>query len=156
SPHPENNTVHALYYRPDGPGPFPGVIVLDITAGDQTVSRAIATHLAQHKIAALFVQMAYYGPRRPPGTRLRLPSTDFHHTTAAVRQTILDVRDAAAWMASRPELDGKRLGILGTSLGSFIGSLAAEMEPRLGRVAVLLGGGGLVDGFYDHPQAASV
>ena len=156
SPHPENNTVHALYYRPDGPGPFPGVIVLDITAGDQTVSRAIATHLAQHKIAALFVQMAYYGPRRPSGTRLRLLSTDFHHTTAAVRQTILDVRDAAAWMASRPELDAKRLGILGTSLGSFIGSLAAEMEPRLGRVAVLLGGGGLVDGFYDHPQAASV
>jgi dienelactone hydrolase len=154
SPHPENNTVHALYYRPDGPGPFPGVIVLDITAGDQTVSRAIATHLAQHQIAALFVQMAYYGPRRPPGTRLRLLSTDVLHTTAAVRQTILDVRAAAAWMASRPELDARRLGILGTSLGSFIGTLAAEMEPRLGRVAILLGGGGLVEGFYDHPQAA--
>src|SRR5947209_830394 len=26
----ENNTVHAEYYRPRGPGPFPGVVVLDI------------------------------------------------------------------------------------------------------------------------------
>jgi hypothetical protein len=32
-------------------------------------------------------------------------------------------------------------------------ALAAEMEPKLGRVVVLLGGGGLVDAFYDHPQA---
>src|SRR5262245_38752135 len=31
SPHKENNTVHAEYYRPHGDGPFPGVIVLDIT-----------------------------------------------------------------------------------------------------------------------------
>ncbi len=28
------------------------------------------------------------------------------------------------------------------------------MEPRLGRVCVLLGGAGLVDAYYDHPQAA--
>jgi dienelactone hydrolase len=154
SPHRENNTVHAEYYRPAGPGPFPGVIVLDITAGNQNLSRGIATHLAQNGIAGLFVQMAYYGPRRPPGSRLRLLSPDLPQTMAAIRQTVLDLRMAAAWMEARSELDPKRLGILGTSLGSFLASLTAEMEPRLGRVAVLLGGGGLVDGFYDHPQAA--
>src|SRR5262245_31510723 len=32
---PENNTVFAEYYRPKGPGPFPGVVVLDITGGNQ-------------------------------------------------------------------------------------------------------------------------
>jgi dienelactone hydrolase len=100
------------------------------------------------------VQMAYYGPRRPPGSRLRLLSADIPRTLAAVRQTVLDLRAAAGWMGSRPELDPRRLGILGTSLGSFLAALAGEMEPRLGRVAVLLGGGGLVDGYYDHPQAA--
>jgi dienelactone hydrolase len=153
SPVAENNTVWAEYYRPRGPGPFPGVIVLDITAGDQSVSRIIATHLAEHGIAGLFVQMAYYGPRRPAGSKLRLLSPDVHQSLEAVRQTVLDLRRAAAWMASRPELDGKRLGILGTSLGSFLGSLTAEMEPRLGRVAILLGGGGLVEAWYDDPRA---
>src|SRR5436309_3315846 len=38
----ENNTVYAEYYRPRGDGPFPCVIVLDITAGDQSLSRMIA------------------------------------------------------------------------------------------------------------------
>jgi dienelactone hydrolase len=154
SPCPENNTVHAEYYRPRGPGPFPGVIVLDITGGDQQLSRVICTHLASHGVAGLFVQMAYYGPRRPPGSKLRLLTADYKHTLEAIRQTVLDLRCATAWMASRPELDPARLGILGTSLGSFVGTVAAEMEPRLGKVAVLLGGGGLVDGYYDHPQAA--
>ena len=36
----------------------------------------VHAHLAQKQIAALFVQMAYYGPRRPPGSNLRLLSTD--------------------------------------------------------------------------------
>src|SRR5438067_103193 len=39
---PANNTVYAEYYRPRGTGPFPGVIVLDITAGNQQLSRTIA------------------------------------------------------------------------------------------------------------------
>jgi dienelactone hydrolase len=154
SPHPENNTVHAEYYRPHGAGPFPGVLVLDITGGNQSLSRHLSTFLAHKGVAALFVQMAYYGPRRPPGSNLKLLSPDVPRTMAAVRQTVLDLRVAAAWLEARPELDPKRLGIMGTSLGSFMAALAAEMEPRLGRLAVLLGGGGLVDGYYDHPQAA--
>jgi len=154
SPCRENNTVHAEYYRPRGPGPFPGVIILDITAGNQDLSRMIATHLAGQKIAALFVQMTYYGPRRPPGSKLRMLSSDYKHSLEAVRQTVLDVRRATAWLASRPEVDSRRLGIHGTSLGSFIGALAAEMEPRLKRVSILLGGGGIVEAYYDHPQAA--
>jgi dienelactone hydrolase len=155
SPHVENNTVYAEYYRPNGAGPFPAVIVLDITGGDQSISRLICMHLCRHRIAGLFVQMAYYGPRRPAGSNLRLVSTDLPQTLSAIRQTVLDLRLAAAWMESRPELDGKRLGILGTSLGSFMAALAGEMEPKLNRVALLLGGGGLVDGYYDHPKAAA-
>ena len=155
SPCTQNNTVHAEYYRPTVKGSFPGVIVLDITAGDQKLSRIIATHLAQNRIAALFVQMAYYGPRRPTGSDLRLLTPSYQHTMAAVRQTVLDIRQATAWLEARPEIDARRLGVLGTSLGSFMGSLAAEMEPKLSRLAVLLGGGGLVDAYYDDPRAAS-
>lgn len=151
---PENNTVWAEYYRPMGPGPFPGVIVLDITAGNQDLSRLISNCLAQNKIAALFVQMAYYGPRRPPGSKRRMMSTNFVQTLDNVKQTVLDVRCATSWLAARPEVDAGRLGIHGTSLGSMVGALTAEMEPRLGHVCVLLGGGGLVDAYYDHPRAA--
>ena len=154
--YPENNTVYAEYYRPAGDGPFPGVVVLDILGGDQTLSRTQSALLAQARIAALFVQMPYYGLRRPAGSRVRLLMPDVNHSLDAVRQTVLDVRRAGAWLASRPEIDADRLGIMGTSLGSFMGALSAAMEPRFRRVAILLGGGGLVDAFYDHPQAQSI
>ncbi|MFO0879946.1 MAG: alpha/beta hydrolase family protein [Gemmataceae bacterium] len=150
---PENNTVHAEYYVPQGKGPFPGVIVLDITGGNQALSRHISTYLASNGIAGLFVQMAYYGPRRPAGSKLRLMSPNLPHTVAAVTQTVLDLRVATAWLASRPELDPNRLGITGTSLGSFLSALTGSMEPRLGRVCVLLGGGGFIDGYASHPLA---
>jgi dienelactone hydrolase len=153
SPHKENNTVHAEYYRPKGKGPFPGVIVLDITAGNQDLSRLISASLAGRQIAGLFVQMAYYGPRRPPGSNLRMVSPDFKQSLEAVRQTVLDIRRASAWLGARSEINPGRLGIHGTSLGSFIAALSAEMEPRLHRVSLLLGGGGLAEGFYNHPQA---
>ncbi len=151
--YPENNTVHAEYYRPLKAGPFPCVIVLDITGGDQTLSRVIAKHLAQNGIAGLFVQMAYYGPRKPAQGNVRLMSTNLGRTFEGVRQTVLDLRRATAWMEARPEVDKTQLGIMGTSLGSFVAALTAEMEPKLGKLVVLLGGGGFVDAYYEHPLA---
>jgi dienelactone hydrolase/predicted choloylglycine hydrolase len=154
SPFPENNTVHAEYYLPIGLKDAPAVILLDILQGNQAVTRAQAAILAQNKVAALCMHMAYYGPRRPRGLPVRMIMPNVDHSVEAVRQTVLDVRRASAWLEGRPEVDGKRLGIMGTSLGSFIGSLSAEMEPRLNRVVILLGGGNLVEAFYDHPNAA--
>jgi dienelactone hydrolase len=152
SKHAANNTVHAEYYRPNGKGPFPGILILDIIGGDQKLSRGIGTVFAQHGVASLFVQMAYYGPRRGPNDP-KLITSDIPHTFAGIRQTILDNRCAAAWLASRPEVDPNRMGILGTSLGSFMSAITAAMEPRLDRVALLVGGGGFVDAYWDHPKA---
>ncbi len=152
SKYPENNTVHCLYYRPVGAGPFPATVVLDILGGDQSLSKFQSSFLAKKGIACLFVQMAYYGPRRPAKSKVRLLMPDIEHSLGAVRQTVLDVRLAGTWLANQKEVDPQRLGIVGTSLGSFMGTLSAEMEPRFKKVAIVLGGGGLVDAFYDHPM----
>ncbi|MFT3879043.1 MAG: alpha/beta hydrolase family protein [Gemmatales bacterium] len=154
--YPENNTVHCEWYLPTGKGPFPATVVLDILDGSQKLTKVQSTILVQKGIACLTVQMAYYGPRRPANSKIRMIMPDIDHTLGAIRQTVLDNRRAAAWIASRPEVDEKRLGMLGTSLGSFMGSLSAEMEPRFKKVAIVLGGGGVVDAFYDHPQGDSV
>jgi dienelactone hydrolase len=156
SKYPENNTVYCEWYRPNGTGPFPAAVVLDILGGDQTLARVQSRYLAKKGIACLFVQMAYYGPRRPAGKKIRLIMPDIDHSLGAVRQTVLDIRRAAAWLACQSEIDPERLGIIGTSLGSFMGSLTAEMEPRFKKVAIVLGGGGVVDAFYDHPYGAPV
>ena len=148
-----NNTVYAEYYKPRKPGKHPAVIVLDILDGAQVVSRAEALWLAQHDIPALTVFMAYYGPRREPGSKERLLSTDIEKSVANVRQTVLDCRLAVAWLESRPEVDANKLGVLGTSLGSFVGGVFGGVEPKLHSVNLLLGGGALVEAFSEHPIA---
>jgi cephalosporin-C deacetylase-like acetyl esterase len=153
---PENNTVHAEYFVPtraSSEHPVPGVIILDILDGRAMVSRGEAVWLAQHGVASLFVYMAHYGPRRPPGSHVRFLSTNLEHSLNSVRQTVLDCRLATAWLASRPEVDGDKLGLVGTSLGSLIGANVAAAEPLLKNVCLVLPAGGLVDAFYDHPRA---
>jgi dienelactone hydrolase len=150
---PENNTVYAELFLPPGDGPFPAAVVLDILQGNALVSRGEAMWLAQNGVAGLVVYMAHYGPRRPPGSNVRLLSTNISHTIDAVKQTVLDVRCTVAWLASRKEIDANKIGIAGTSLGSFLSAIVAANEPRIKNVCLLLTGGGLVDAYYDHPLA---
>jgi len=153
SPFPENNTVHARYYLPEGKGPFPTTVVLDILAGSETIPRLMCDHLARKGVASLHVQLPYYGPRKPKNAKVKLLSTNLLVTLPAIRQAVLDLRVTNAWLRSRPEVDAARLGISGTSLGSLVSALTAAMEDRYRKVVILLGGGGFVDAYYTHPQA---
>lgn len=143
SPEEANNTVHCEYFLPRGNGPFPGVVVLHILGGDFDLARLVARCLASRGIAALFLKMPYYGPRRTPGSSRRMVSADPQETVAGMTQAVLDVRYATAWLAAQPEVDSARLGIAGISLGGITAALAASMEPRLSRVALILAGGGI-------------
>ena len=141
-----NNTVHCEYYQPKGVGKngdakAPAVIVLHILGGDFALSRVFCNALAQHGVAAMFVKMPYYGPRRDPGSKLRMISPDPRETVEGMTQAILDIRRAAAWLAAREEVDPHQLGIFGISLGGITGALAATAEPRLQNVCLLLAGG---------------
>jgi dienelactone hydrolase len=132
------------------------VIVLDILDGKQVVSRGEALWLAQHGIAAMTVVMPYYGPRRPADVPQRMLTLNIEQSVRNVRQAVLDCRRAAAFLAAHPQVNPERLGVVGTSLGSFVGSLVAAAEPRIRSACLLLGGGGLVEAFWHHPRAAAI
>jgi dienelactone hydrolase len=154
SQHLENNTVVGEYFEPMNPaGKTPAVLVLDIMQGNQMVSRGQAVWLASRGIAAVTIHMPYYGPRRPANSRLKMITVDVQQSVANVQQAVLDGRRAVAWLANLPNVDRDRLGVVGTSLGSFIAGLVAASEPLANRACLLLSGGALVDSFYDHPKA---
>ena len=152
----ENNTVYAEYFVPKGAGKFPAVVVLDIMQGNQLIARAEAMWLAQNGVAALVVVLPHYNQRRAPDSKVKLVSTDIPRTLEGVRQGVLDCRCGIAWLAARPEVDADNLGMIGTSLGSFLTALTSANEPRIKNVCMILGGGGLVDAYYDHPKAKEV
>jgi dienelactone hydrolase len=140
---PANNTVHAEYFQPKGPGKRPAVVVLHILGADFALSRYFAARLADQGVAALFVKLPYYGERRADGQDKRFLSTDIERSTLSMRQGVCDIRRASAWLAGRTEVDAEKLGVSGISLGGITSALAAAVDPRINRAVLLLAGGGL-------------
>lgn len=153
TPDPVNNTVHAEYFLPNGEGKRPAVVVLHILGADFALSRYLAARLADRGVAALFVKLPYYGERRPADGSKRFLSVDIERSMASMRQGVCDVRRAAAWLASRPEIDPGRLGVTGISLGGIVASLAASVDPTLNQTALLLAGGDLAEILWTMPEA---
>jgi dienelactone hydrolase len=150
--HPVNNTVHCEYFRPTRPGQHPAVIVLHILGGDFDLARLFARQMAQGGVAALFIKLPYYGPRRPEGVRVRMVSENPRETVAGMRQAILDVRRGVSWLAAQEEVDKQRLGVFGISLGGITGALALAAEPRLSTGCLMLAGGDLAKVAQDNPE----
>lgn len=143
TPHPKNNTVHCEYFCPTAPGKRPGVIVLHILGGDFDLARVFARALASKGIAALFLKMPYYGERKQDGVDVQMISMDPHQTVRGMRQAVLDIRQAATWLAAQEEVDPNQLGIMGISLGGITGALATSVEPRFSKACLLLAGGSM-------------
>jgi dienelactone hydrolase len=156
TPHDLNNTVHAEYFRPRSPGKHPAVIVLHILGGDFPLSRLFCNRLAQQGVAALFVKMPFYGPRRDPNSSRRMVSINPDETVDGMTQAVLDIRRSVAWLASRDEVDAEQIGIFGISLGGITGALAASIEPRIHNVCLLLAGGDIGRVALDSPQLKKV
>jgi dienelactone hydrolase len=154
--HANNNTVHCEYFRPrsDLPVKIPGVVVLHILGGDFPLSRLFCRTLAHHGVAALFLKLPYYGPRRQPDSPARMISLDPRETAAGMRQGVLDIRRARAWLAEQPEIDPRQLGIFGISLGGITSALAATAEPRFNKVCMLLAGGNIAEVGWDTQMYA--
>jgi dienelactone hydrolase len=139
--HPKNNTVHCEYFCPLATGKKPAVIVLHILGGDFDLARLFCRALASRGVAALFLKMPYYGERRQEGSSARMISLDPRETARGMTQAVLDIRQAAAWLAAQEEVDAAELGVMGISLGGITAALATSMEPRFNKACFLLAGG---------------
>jgi dienelactone hydrolase len=139
-----NNTVHCEYFLAAGPEPKPAVIVLHILDGSFIVARVICQRLAAEGTNALLLKMPYYGPRRPTD-KAQIPNMadDPEILVEGVTQAARDVRRAATWLSTRPEVDANRIGLCGVSLGGFVTATTAGVDGGFPRVAVVLAGGDL-------------
>jgi hypothetical protein len=85
-------------------------------------------------IACLRLSKPYHDVRRPAELERAdyAVSSNVGRTIAAARQAVADVRSAIDWLSAQGY---EQIGVLGTSLGSCYGFLAAAMDPRI-RVCV--------------------
>ena len=134
-------TVPGLFVVPaQAAKPSPCVILLHGLGGNKSQMALVATALAHRGYASLSIDIAGHGDRpRIGGKSITEASIEQMHLAAA--QTIADLRRATDFLAARPDVDSKRIGYLGASLGGIIGTVFAGDEPRIKAVALWAAGG---------------
>jgi dienelactone hydrolase len=161
----QNNTIPAEYFIPDsaeggtkreGNGPHPNplpkgegirikrpaVICLHILDGNEVLTDLFCSSFAMRGVPAIMFKLPYYGEREVPGGPMAL-AKDPQLFAGAIGQAAEDVRRTIDLLASRPEVDPQKVGIMGISLGGLVAASAAGLEPRLARAGFLLAGGDL-------------
>jgi len=158
--------IPAVFYLPKSrAGKVPGLIVVNGHGGDKYSWYAFYSGIlyARAGAAVLTYDPVGEGERnidRKSGTRahdkLEAPAEIARRLAGLM---ITDVMQAVSYLSQRPEVDARRLGALGYSLGSFVLSLTCAVERRL-RACVLVGGGNLdgPGGYWDHakPMCAGI
>ncbi|MBI5831646.1 MAG: alpha/beta fold hydrolase [Armatimonadetes bacterium] len=85
------------------------------------------------------IDLQYHGERAKPGKEFL--SRDLAASQKAYIQSVQDLRRALDYIATREDLDAKRVGVAGMSLGALVGSALLAVEPTRIKTAVLAVGG---------------
>lgn len=131
--------VSVKHYLPKANCPSPAVIILHGSDGDTRYAQdyeKIGRGLATQGYAAFIVHYYEGEPRAPrpgPNDRALPDPRAFVPWTNTVEQ-------AVSYVQSFPGVDPARVGILGMSLGGFVGASVASNDPRVQSLVILSGG----------------
>jgi len=149
--------VPAIIYRPAKPaGKSPALIIVNGHGGDKYSWYAFYSGIlyARGGGIVLTYDPAGEGERnvaRKSGTRAHdkvEPPDELGRRVGGLMMT--DLMQAVSYLSQRPDVDPRRIGAVGYSMGSFILSITGAVETRL-KACVLAGGGNLDDpgGYWD-------
>ena len=141
SPDPENNAVHGRFYP--CPGQWRGRPAVVLVHGWNDFPNhchrfpRLAKKLNEAGVNAATLELPYQFQRRPRrlGAHGNILSPDIARTVRNATQAVADIRALARWLA---EEGCPRLGVLGVSMGGWLGGLAACHDPRFETVALIV------------------
>lgn len=107
--------VPALYHRPKGPGPFP--VLVAIHGGPEGQARPLFSPLIQYLVSEAGIAVLEPNVRGSDGYGKTYLSLD----NAQKREdSVKDVGALMDWAGAQPELDAKRLAVMGGSYGGYM------------------------------------
>ena len=107
---PKSGTVFHSFIKPDGPGPFPAVVLLHTCGGVGRHMPGWAARLQSIGYASIIVDS--FTPRG--GTVCSIPM----YFPARLDQVTEDAFAALAWLRGRSDIDPDRIGVMGFSYGA--------------------------------------
>jgi carboxymethylenebutenolidase len=122
-------------FAPSSPGRYPAVVVVHghggVGEGKRCGSHTLARHLARTGYVAMVPH--YFGSLKPDPKDGRKNARSF----AVWERT---VSDAVGHASRRPDVDPQRIGLLGSSLGSWVSLSVAARDRRVSAVVENFGG----------------
>jgi carboxymethylenebutenolidase len=129
--------IHAYIARPDGPGPYPGVVLVHHAPGWDEFYREFARRFAEHGFIAIVPNLyERYGHGTPDDVAARVRGDG----GVADDQVVADAEAAMVWLKAQPTSNGK-VGIIGSCSGGRHALLVASRVPGFDAVVDLWGGG---------------
>ncbi len=140
--------VPTLIVRPSKAGKYPAMIVLHGTGGTKESQRSWLTEFAKRGIVGIAIDARYHGERSggAKGSAAYVaaiarawkePKTSMEHPF--YYDTCWDLWRLVDYLQLRPEIDPKRIGMSGTSMGGIETWLAASVDERIAVAAPLIG-----------------
>ncbi len=132
---PENDVVSCRLF--EGRSKGRAVIVLPHWNSMAANYEGMGNWLRRLGLTAVYVSLPYHDERRPPGDLVGsgLVSANLGRTIRSCRQAVADARAVVGWLRERGY---RRIGVVGSSIGSSLASLVAAHEPRVKALAQLL------------------
>ena len=138
----ENNTVRGEYYQPHHADKAP-LVILSHGMGDELLipGKFLARALAREGIACFVIYSVFHSRRMPETVRKRLPVLTPEEWFESYRISVINIRQVVDWASRRGELNEKKVGLVGISMGGFVSAITMGVDERI-RAGVFIVSGG--------------
>lgn len=120
--------------------PLPCVILMHGLGGSKEGMKPFWQELTKAGYACFAIDAQFHGerPKGPGGQALLLYP---YSGRDALAQTVVDLRRGVDFLQTRDEVDGKRIGYAGVSMGAILGAITAGVDSRIAAAVLIVGGG---------------
>jgi dienelactone hydrolase len=140
--------VPTLIVRPAKPGRYPAMIVLHGTGGNKEGQKSWLVDFARRGIIGVAIDARYHGERSGGAKGAaayvaaitkawQAPKESMEHPF--YYDTCWDLWRLVDYLEARPEIDAKRIGMMGISMGGIETWMAASVDDRVAVAAPLIG-----------------
>jgi carboxymethylenebutenolidase len=142
--------------RPEGPGPFPALVVVHEIHGLTDHIRDVARRFAAKGYVGLALDL--YSREGPPGPQALKdpPARNAFIASLPDRRLVGDVQGAVGFLRTVPEVRRDRVGVVGFCMGGTVTLLTACHTPDLAAAVVFYGGRLIYKEITDNKPASPV